>query len=177
LGDGRYTLDATTAADLQFVPVEPDFIVDDEGGRSVTAVAVDSARSETITMTRRTGGAIMALIREQFEKNRPEDTPLAAPEDELQTTLVEVWRKVLGYKTLGIDDNFFEFGGGSLLAVELISALQADESIPDFKLVDLFDRPTIRRLTGNDQAQRQEESRSRGAQRRQMPVRRGRGRS
>lgn len=168
-----YTLTTDAATGLAFVPVEPD-PVDDGGTRNTAAVPVNSERSEMIAMGRRTGAAIMELIREQFEKNRPEDTPLAAPEDDVQIQLVEVWRKVLGYKTLGIDDNFFEFGGSSLLAVELISAIQANESIPDFKLVDLFDRPTIRRLTGQDEGQRQEESRSRGAQRRQMPARRTR---
>ncbi|MEM9653313.1 MAG: FkbM family methyltransferase [Actinomycetota bacterium] len=168
-----YTMAADAAAGLVFVPVEPD-AVDDGAARNTAAVPVNSERSETIAMTRRTGAAIMELIREQFEKNRPEDTPLAPPENDVQIQLVEVWRKVLGYKTLGIDDNFFEFGGTSLLAVELISAIQATESVPDFKLVDLFDRPTIRRLTGQDEGQRQEESRSRGVQRRQMPARRTR---
>jgi FkbH-like protein/FkbM family methyltransferase len=176
--DGNtFTLATAAAVGLEFVPVEPEAVADDGGTRSVAAVAVDSEKAEAITMGRRTGSAIMALIRDQLEKERPQDTPLAAPENDVQTQLVEVWRKVLGYKTFGIDDNFFEFGGTSLLAVELISAIQANQSIPDFKLVDLFDRPTIRRLTGDDQGQRTEESRSRGAQRRQMPVRRGRGRS
>ncbi len=174
--NSTYTLSTAAAVGLEFVPVEPEAVADDGATRSVAAVPVDSEKAELITMGRRTGAVIMQLIRDQMEKERPQDTPLAAPENDVQTQLVEVWRKVLGYKTLGIDDNFFEFGGTSLLAVELISAIQANDSIPDFKLVDLFDRPTIRRLTGDDQGQRTEESRSRGAQRRQMPVRRSRGR-
>jgi acyl carrier protein len=46
---------------------------------------------------------------------------------------------------IGIDDNFFEFGGHSLLALQLVSQLRKKLSIK-VSARDIFLSPTIRQL-------------------------------
>ena len=40
--------------------------------------------------------------------------PRAAPRDETERRLVEVWAEVLEVESLGIHDNFFDLGGASI---------------------------------------------------------------
>jgi amino acid adenylation domain-containing protein len=69
-------------------------------------------------------------------------TPVA-PRNELERTLAEVWRSVLQSEDpIGIDDNFFDVGGHSLLLVQLHARLR--ETLGrEFAMVDLFRRPSI----------------------------------
>ncbi|OUL34272.1 hypothetical protein BV372_14215 [Nostoc sp. T09] len=48
----------------------------------------------------------------------------ATPEDPLQLQLTEIWENVLGIHPIGIQDNFFDIGGNSLLAVRLFSQIE-----------------------------------------------------
>ena len=56
--------------------------------------------------------------------------------------LAALWYQVLGYEELNINDNFFEVGGDSLLAIQLQNHI---ENTFDTKIgiADLFDNPTI----------------------------------
>ncbi|WP_243146815.1 type I polyketide synthase [Scytonema sp. UIC 10036] len=46
-----------------------------------------------------------------------------APTNELQQSLTEIWQQFLGIDQIGIHDDFFELGGDSLQAVQLLSQL------------------------------------------------------
>ncbi|MEM9304100.1 MAG: amino acid adenylation domain-containing protein, partial [Pseudomonadota bacterium] len=56
-----------------------------------------------------------------------------APETALDRRIVELWEQVLNLPQVGMDDNFFQLGGNSLLAMQLLSGLRrlgaADVSI------------------------------------------------
>jgi acyl carrier protein len=64
------------------------------------------------------------------------------PDTELQKKIAEIWQKSLNLEKVGIQDNFFNLGGNSLLATQVISqmrqALQVEISIRRF-----FETPTI----------------------------------
>ncbi|WP_074048736.1 non-ribosomal peptide synthetase [Paenibacillus ihumii] len=72
----------------------------------------------------------------------------AAPESELETTLVELWQEVLGVQRLGIDDDFFERGGHSLKVTMLAARIQTELG-RELPLRDLFRYPTVRQLAAH----------------------------
>lgn len=69
-----------------------------------------------------------------------------APHDELQQTIVNVWQDTLKLDKVGVNDNFFDLGGHSLLIVRVHQLLKAqvDKTI---SLTDLYRFPTISSLT------------------------------
>ncbi len=56
-----------------------------------------------------------------------------------------MWREVLDREAIGLDENFFDLGGTSALAVDLRLRLEAamGESLP---LIEIFRNPTVRTL-------------------------------
>lgn len=68
------------------------------------------------------------------------------PENELQETIVSTWQSVLGLEKIGLDDNFFDIGGHSLLVVEVLSKLR-DLIDKPVKMIDMFRFPTIRQFS------------------------------
>jgi amino acid adenylation domain-containing protein len=65
-----------------------------------------------------------------------------APRDELELALAEIWRKALGVKSLGVNDNFFDMGGHSLLAARLFAEIERKLGYR-LPLAILFEAPTI----------------------------------
>jgi amino acid adenylation domain-containing protein len=71
----------------------------------------------------------------------------AAPRNEVEEKLAEIWSSVLGVKkeTIGIDSNFFELGGHSLKATILVSRIHEAFNVK-LPLTRVFQSPVIRRL-------------------------------
>ncbi|HYO69808.1 MAG TPA: amino acid adenylation domain-containing protein, partial [Archangium sp.] len=67
-----------------------------------------------------------------------------APRDEVERTLAELWAQVLGHERVGIHDDFFELGGDSILAIQIIS--RASQAGVHFTAKQLFSHKTIARL-------------------------------
>jgi amino acid adenylation domain-containing protein len=59
--------------------------------------------------------------------------------------LVAMWRELLPVEQIGINDNFFESGGNSLLAVRLMARIK-NKFNKEFPITLLFDSPTISQL-------------------------------
>jgi acyl carrier protein len=68
-----------------------------------------------------------------------------APRTALEEQLSKIWREVLGLDRVGMEDNFFEIGGHSLSAIQVISRIYRDLSVR-LELRDLFLRPTLSEL-------------------------------
>jgi acyl carrier protein len=69
--------------------------------------------------------------------------------DELRETercVGEVWASVLGVPRVAPDDNFFEMGGHSLNALQMLLRLH-DRFGVEVNLADLYDAPVLRELT------------------------------
>jgi len=69
-------------------------------------------------------------------------TPLATPQNPTQQTIVGIWAATLGLDEVGIEDDFFDLGGNSLLATQVIARLR-DTFQVELPLRDLFETPTI----------------------------------
>ena len=61
--------------------------------------------------------------------------------------MTEVWKRLLGLESIGIDDNFFELGGHSLTAVRLVADIERLMGIR-IPMSTLFEAPTVRKLAG-----------------------------
>lgn len=76
----------------------------------------------------------------------PPHQTFAAPRTDVEGKLARVWAEVLGLSQVGIHDNFFDIGGHSLTAVQVVSRIQRMTAHP-ISLVDFFKAPTIASLT------------------------------
>jgi acyl carrier protein len=68
-----------------------------------------------------------------------------APRSELEEEIAGIWREVLGVEQVGIDDNFFDLGGNSLLAMRTRSLIESRLE-HQLSMVDIFGFPTVRAL-------------------------------
>jgi natural product biosynthesis luciferase-like monooxygenase protein len=69
------------------------------------------------------------------------------PQNHVEQTLIEMWQKVLQISTVGTQDNFFDLGGNSLVAVRLIGEIRSIFNV-DLPLITLFQSPTIIEISG-----------------------------
>ncbi len=66
----------------------------------------------------------------------------AAPEGEIEVGLAALWQGLLGQAQVGRHDHFFDIGGNSLLAVRLLSAVDAAFAV-QLPLADVFMHATL----------------------------------
>ena len=67
------------------------------------------------------------------------------PVGNLERQIARVWQEVLGVTEVGVDDNFFDLGGRSLLLVRVQARLRARLN-REISMLELFRRPTIHSL-------------------------------
>lgn len=76
------------------------------------------------------------------------DKNYTAPKNDTEDSLSRLWSELLKLDDSGIHDNFFEWGGDSLLAVELTHRMEAVLKI-DLPIMYIFENPTIAKILGN----------------------------
>ena len=69
----------------------------------------------------------------------------AAPRDDTERLLCRIWAETLGVSRVGLDDNFFDVGGHSLLGAKL-SVRLSEEFGQTLPLATLLKAPTVRAL-------------------------------
>jgi tyrocidine synthetase-3 len=72
-------------------------------------------------------------------RDRPDD--YAPPRDEVEKRLAAIWKEVLGIEKIGMNQQFFEWGGNSLHAMSLIAKIHKEFDIR-MPLGEFFNRPT-----------------------------------
>ncbi len=86
--------------------------------------------------------ALPDIIKSNTEKE------LIAPRNQPETDMAYIWKQVLEVSEISMDDNFFDLGGQSLIAVELISEVEKKFKIK-MPISILFKYPTIEALVKN----------------------------
>src|SRR5205814_454321 len=64
------------------------------------------------------------------------------PKTDAELLLTQIWCEVLGLERLGVDDNFFDLGGHSLMITRILSRLRESLQI-DLPMKSIFEAPTI----------------------------------
>lgn len=67
---------------------------------------------------------------------------MAAPRSETEQRLAAIWRELLQVDALGIEDDFFDMGGQSLLAIRAVARIREAFGV-DLLLRNLFEYPTV----------------------------------
>src|SRR6185369_12258701 len=82
-----------------------------------------------------------------------------APRNEDEERLAAIWKQFLGFKEIGVHDNFFDLGGHSLLATQLISRVRTNFNVT-LPLETLFAAPTVAGFAEQIQEARHEQEKS-----------------
>lgn len=80
---------------------------------------------------------------------RPElDSDYVEPSNEIEQKLVAIWQDVLGIEQIGIEDNFFDLGGDSLVVTRVISEVRKTFSVGEsvVSISEFFEQPVIKHL-------------------------------
>ena len=79
----------------------------------------------------------------ELGRGRPElQTPLALPRTPVEKKIAQIWAEVLGLEEVGIDDDFFQLGGDSLLASRIVARI-IDTFQVEVPLSALFGAPKV----------------------------------
>jgi thioester reductase-like protein len=73
------------------------------------------------------------------------DRPYLAPRTPQEERVAAVWCDVLGVRRVGVHDDFFDLGGGSLAAAQMAARLREESGAP-VNARQIFDHPTVERL-------------------------------
>uniref|UniRef100_UPI0009B8455B hybrid non-ribosomal peptide synthetase/type I polyketide synthase n=1 Tax=Paenibacillus polymyxa TaxID=1406 RepID=UPI0009B8455B len=68
------------------------------------------------------------------------------PQTAVECAVASIWKDLLNISSVGLDENFFDIGGHSLLLAQVHARLNAELS-SNIELLELFEYPTVRLLT------------------------------
>jgi amino acid adenylation domain-containing protein len=83
-----------------------------------------------------------------------DDRDFVAPRTNFEIAVAGIWKELLGVERVGIHDNFFDLGGHSLSATQVVNQLRNLFSV-EIELRDFFESPTVAELALLVEAQQQ----------------------
>ncbi|HEX5709699.1 MAG TPA: amino acid adenylation domain-containing protein, partial [Pyrinomonadaceae bacterium] len=90
------------------------------------------------------------------DRSRPAvEEPFVPTQNEVEETVARIWREVLGIERIGINDAFFDLGGNSLQAMQIVARVR-DTFEAEIPLRRLFEAPTVAGLVNNIETYRRE---------------------
>lgn len=72
--------------------------------------------------------------------------PALNSRDDVESLLIDLWQRTLGISRIGVRDNYFDLGGDSLAAIDMLLSIQTTSGVR-LSLEQLFQCPTIMELT------------------------------
>ncbi|MBO9203417.1 MULTISPECIES: non-ribosomal peptide synthetase, partial [Niastella] len=91
-----------------------------------------------------TNGKVDRKKLSQQEIIRTSSETYGAPENEIEHALATIWQDLLGVERVGIHDDFFELGGDSIIAIQVVSRARKQGYM--LQVGDLFSHLTISKL-------------------------------
>jgi acyl-CoA synthetase (AMP-forming)/AMP-acid ligase II/acyl carrier protein len=91
------------------------------------------------------GKVVKRELRERFAALPVPSAP-AAPSDATETGVLAIWREVLEQDEIGARDDFFDLGGHSLAAAQIVARLRDAFGI-ELPVTAVFDHPTVAELS------------------------------
>ncbi|MCA1634100.1 MAG: amino acid adenylation domain-containing protein, partial [Acidobacteria bacterium] len=90
---------------------------------------------------------------------RPElEEAYVAPSNAPEKRLAAIWQQVLGVEEVGVEDNFFDLGGHSLLMVQVLGKVKLERVFEqELSMIEMFQYPTISALVGYMERAREEQ--------------------
>jgi phthiocerol/phenolphthiocerol synthesis type-I polyketide synthase E len=77
------------------------------------------------------------------DQPQPEpDGAFVAPRTEVESLIADVWQEVLGLERIGVHDDFFQLGGHSLVAAQVVVRLRKAFQV-ELSVQSLFEAPTV----------------------------------
>lgn len=104
--------------------------------RDVMALEADSAGAPP------TGAPMFGAAEKHAAPRESLPQAYVAPRHELETSLVKIWSDVLRVEGIGVDDNFFDLGGDSLMATQILSRIR-DVAAANISLQETLTNLTI----------------------------------
>lgn len=91
------------------------------------------------------GNATMELSGEENQKEHSTEGDQETSLNHVEKTILDIWKNLLGYRQIDVDDNYFKLGGNSLMAVRMFTQIEKifGKRLP---LATLYDAPTVRQL-------------------------------
>lgn len=80
-------------------------------------------------------------------------TDYVAPSNETEEQIVIIWEEVLQRAHIGVNDDFFQIGGNSILLMKISSLVSKELSI-DLSISELFQNPTVKLMSESVQSRR-----------------------
>ncbi len=132
-----------------------DGILPDEGAEAFSRILAGNPRSQIIASSLDLRLLVDKLNAEPevessgsgMKFSRPENmqSDYEAPRNEIEKKLVAIWQEVLGIETVGIQDDFFELGGESLIGVRLFTQIRKIFAV-NLPMDLLFQAPTVTQI-------------------------------
>lgn len=99
--------------------------------------------------TKKDGNGSISKLRHDLSSNTAgyeDPTPSTAPRNENERILVSIWQKIFNAENIDIHRSFFDYGGNSLKAMELMARIQETFGFGP-SMAEFFNQPTIEKLS------------------------------
>jgi len=127
-----------------YVQTEPSQCLFPEPERTTSV----QARSASVGPDRQ-GGKVQFLEQDVMREGVTDLSPsLTNVDDETTRELTRIWEQLLGIRPIRLDQNYFDLGGDSPLAVQLFAQIEKAFKVK-LPLATLFEAPTIEELAGD----------------------------
>jgi len=118
-----------------------------EGEQNLLAMAgsCDTAEHGIAKATVNPNGHLSAGISQGTSANDHQSEDYLPPRDALEAQIAKIWETAIGVTNLSVRNSFFDLGGRSLAAMQIVSRINKTYSL-DFGLASLFSGHTVERM-------------------------------